>query len=130
MYNFIFAFHYFFFKKFKNTTHRSMAASFVAITFFIHFFMFWNSILYFTGINILPIKPFDQDYLTNKLYLLPIAFFYDYLFVLFYTHKRAMAIVNKYPQDYEVITLKNVVLVLLIMILPLLIGIQFLLHSH
>jgi hypothetical protein len=107
-----------------------MAASFVAITFFIHFFMFWNSILYFTGINILPIKPFDQDYLTNKLYLLPIAFFYDYLFVLFYTHKRAMAIVNKYPQDYEVITLKNVVLVLLIMILPLLIGVQFLLHSH
>ncbi len=130
MYNFIFAFHYLFFKKFKNNTSRSMAASFVAVTIFFHFFLVWNSLRYFTGINILPIKSFSQDYFTNKLYLLPLAFVYDYLFVLYYTHKRAMAIVNKYPKDYKVVTLKNVLFVLLIMIVPLLIGIQFLQHSH
>ncbi len=130
MYNFIFLFHYLFFKKFKIDIYRSMAASFVAITIFFQFFMVWNSLKYFTGIDILPIKPFSQNYFTNKLYLLPIAIVYDYLFVLYYTHKRAMAIVNKYPKDYKVLTLKNVLLVLLIMIVPLFIGIQFLQHSH
>jgi len=130
MYNFIFSFHYLFFKKFKNNTSRSIAASFVAITIFFHFFLFWNSLRYFTGVDILPVKSFSQDYFINKLYLLPLAFFFDYLFVLYYTHKRAMAIVNKYPKDYKVVTLKNVLFVLLIMIAPLLIGIWFLQHGH
>jgi hypothetical protein len=126
MYNFIFAFHYLLFKKLKNNTAKSMAATFVALTFFIQFFLIWNSLRFFTGLNILPIKSLSQDYFTNKLYFLPLAFIYDYLFVLFYTHKRAMAIVNKYPKDYKVLTLKNLLLVLLIMIAPLFIGIQLL----
>ena len=126
MYNFIFAFHYLLFKKLKNTTARSMAATFVALTLFFHFFLIWNSLRFFTGINILSIKSFSQDYFTNKLYLLPIAFIYDYLFVLFYTHKRAMTIVNKYPKDYKVVTIKNALLVFIIMIVPLLVGIQLL----
>ena len=129
MYNFIFAFHYLYFKRFNIHTCRSMAASFVALTFFIHFFLVWNSLVFFFGAGFLPIKPFSLDYFINKLYLLPLAFVYDYLFVLYFSHKRAMAIVNKYPKDYNLFTFKNLFLVFLIMIAPLLMGIYFLQHS-
>ena len=129
MYNFIFALHYFFFKKYKVTTHRSLAASSVALTVFCQIFFVANIITFFSGVTF-ACKPFSNDYFTNKLYLLPLAFVYDYLFVLYFTHKRAIAIVNKYPKDYKVMTLKNVSLVFLIMIVPLLVGVYFLQHTH
>ncbi|TAE08320.1 MAG: hypothetical protein EAZ47_09465 [Bacteroidetes bacterium] len=129
MYNFIFNFFYRYHKKGKDFSPRFTAAGAVAITIFFHLFLVVNIITYFTGFNLAG-KPFSQDYFINKLYMLPFGLVYLYSFVLFYTHKRAMAIVNKYPQDYKVITFKNVLLVLLIMIVPLLIGIQFLQHSH
>jgi hypothetical protein len=130
MYNFIFNFFYRYHKQGKSFGPRSTAALAVGTTVFFQFFMLWNGIKYFTGINIFPVKAFSQDYFTNKLYMMPFAIVIAYLFTFYYTHKRAMAIVNKYPKDYKVVTLKNVLLVLLIMIVPLLIGIQFLQHSH
>jgi len=45
-----------------------------------------------------------------------------YLVDWFYTRKRVMRIINKYPEDYEVLTLKNIALVFIIMILPIILG--------
>ena len=33
--------------------------------------------------------------------MLPFGILYLYLFIAFYSHKRAMAIINKYPKDYK-----------------------------
>lgn len=129
MYNFIFNFFYRYHKRFRDFSPRLTASLAVGITIFFHLFMIANIVTFFTGINFAG-KPFSQDYFTNKLYWMPFAMVYGYIFVLYYNHKRAMKIVNKYPEDYKVITFKNILLVLLIMIVPLLIGIQFLNHSH
>jgi len=129
MYNFIFNFFYRYHKKRKDFSPRFTAAGAVAVTIFFHLFLVANIVTYFTDRNLAG-KPLSQDYFSNKIIMLPFGLVYLYSFVLFYTHKRAMSIVNKFPQDYEVLTFKNVLLVLLIMIVPLLIGIQFLQHSH
>lgn len=129
LYDFIFNFFYRYHKKRKDFSPRFTAAGAVAITGFFHLFLIANIVTYFTSVNLAG-KPFSQDYFTNKLYLLPAGVIYVYAFVLFYTHKRAMAIVNKYPQDYNVVTIRNVLLVFLIMIAPLIVGVWFLQHSH
>lgn len=129
MYDFIFNFFYRYHKKNRDFSPRLTAAISVATTIFFQLFMIVNVFTFFTKINILG-KPFSQDYFTNKLYYLPFAMLYGYSFVLFYTHKRAMRIVNKYPQNFKVLTLENILLVLLIMIVPLLIGIWFLQYSR
>jgi hypothetical protein len=129
MYNFIFNFFYRYHKKGRSFGPRSTAASAVGMTIFFQFFCIMAAVNFFTGTNLAG-TPFSDDYFINKLYLMPFALGYFLLFVLYYTHKRAMAIVNKYPEDYKVITIKNVLSVLLIMFVPLLIGIWFLQHSH
>ena len=129
MYNFIFNFFYRYHKKNRDFSPRFTASAAVAITIFFHLFLIANIITYFTGINLAG-KPFSENYFTNKLYMLPFGLIYLYSFVLFYTHKRAMRIVNKYPQNFKVLTLENILFVLLIMIVPLLIGIWFLQYSR
>lgn len=128
MYKFIFNFFYRYHKIRKDFSPRFTAASAVAVTVFFHLFLVMSITKYYTGVNLAG-KPFSQDYFTNKIYLLPFGIVYLYSFILFFNHKRAMQIVNNYPENYKVITIKNVLLVLLIMILPLLVGIQFLQYS-
>lgn len=91
--------------------------------------MIWNGLKYIAGIDILPIKFSSRDYFINKVYLMPFMILNGFSFLMFYTQKRAIVIVSKYPKDYKVITFKNIVLVFLIMIVPLIIGVQFL-NSH
>ena len=129
MYNFIFNFFYRYHKKGRSFGPRSTAALAVALAIFFQLFCLGSVIKFFTGINIAG-KALSEDYLTNKLYLIPFMMVYGLVFILFYTHKRAMAIVNDFPKDYKVITIKNVLLVLLIIIVPWLLGVLFLQHRH
>jgi hypothetical protein len=129
MYHFIFNFFYRYHKQGRSFSPRFIAACAVSTTVFFQLFLMANIITFFTGVNLAG-KPYSQDYFTNKLYWMPFVIVYGYLFILYFTHKRAMDIVNKYPEDYKVLTIRNVLLVLLIMIAPLLVGIQFLQHSH
>jgi hypothetical protein len=129
MYNFIFSFFYRYFNKRNDLTPRFSAALAVALTVFFHLFLFANLITFFTDINLAG-KPFSQDYSINKLYLMPFGIVYVYSFVFFYNRKRAMAILSKYPTNYKWISVKNILLILLIMIMPFLLGIQFLQHSN
>ena len=125
MYNFIFYFFYSYHKKGRSYGPRETAGLAVALTIFLHFFMLWTGVKFFTGINIFPIKKFSDDYFTNKLFFMPFMMAFGFLVVKYYNHKRAMQIINKYPKDYKVVTLRNVLLVILIAIVPLLISIQF-----
>ena len=71
-------------------------------------------------------KPLSEDYVTNKMMMLPYGLLISYLFTWYYSHKRAMAIVTKWPKDYEVLTVRNVALVALLMLGPLLMMVAFL----
>ena len=125
MYNFIFNFFYRYHKQGRSVGPRGTAALAVAITVFCHLFMIWTGIRYFTGINIFPIKNYSDDYFTNKMFFAPFMLVYGFIFIKYYSHKRPMAVVNRYPKDYRVITLENVLLVIIISIVPLLMGIFF-----
>jgi hypothetical protein len=109
--------------------YRSTAALAVGVTVFFHLLLFVNILTFFTGLR-LPVKSFSEDYFTNKVYLMPFAMAYGYFFIVYYSHKRAMAIVTKYPKDYKVITFKNFLTVLLIMIVPLIISFQLIKHNN
>lgn len=51
---------------------------------------------------------------------------YLLIFELYYNHKRAMVIVNKYPKDYKLLSLKNILGVFFIKLAPLIVGLIFL----
>lgn len=125
MYNFIFNFFYRYFKKSDSASYRTSAALSVGITIFFQLFLLANVFTFFTGINLSP-GSFSQDYMTNKLCLMPIAMLYLLIFELYYNHKRAKVIVNKYPKDYRLLSLKNILGVFFIMLAPLIVGIIFL----
>ena len=121
-----FNFHYRCFKSRQNIQARTNAALAVGLTISFHV-MCAGVILRHYGLISLG-KPLSEDYVTNKMMMLPYALIITYLFTWYYSHKRAMAIVNKWPKDYEVLTVRNVALVALIMLGPLSVIIAFLKH--
>jgi hypothetical protein len=127
MYDFVFNFMYRYHKKGNSSHYRGTAAGAVAITVLFQLLCL-GAILRHYGILDLG-RPLSEDYFTNKMLMLPYALGYLYLFVWFYSHKRALAIVNKWPKDYDVLTLRNVGLVTLIMLGPVFVMISFLKHS-
>lgn len=129
MYKYIFYVFYTYHKQGRSFSPRVIAACAVSTTVFFHLFLVANIITYFTGINILG-APLSEDYITNKLYWLPVAIVYTYSFVFHYNHKRAMAIVQSYPSGYVATSLTKIIMVLIIMMLPLFIGILIMQHGH
>ena len=127
IYDFVFNFFYRYHKQGKTTQPRINAALAVGITIGSHVFTALSILRYF-GIKVLG-PPLSDDYFTNRMLMMPFALLATYMITWFYSHKRAMAIVNKWPKDYDVLTLKNVLAVALLMFGPLLIGIQFLNNS-
>jgi hypothetical protein len=127
MYNFIFNFFYRYHKKGNSINPRFIATGAVAITMFFQLFLLANIYTYITGINLAG-APFSEDYHTNKLCLIPFGIIYLAPFVLFYSRKRTKAVLDKYPENYRFMTFTNIMLVLLVMLAPLFIGVQFLNH--
>ena len=126
MYDFIFNFFYRYYKRRQDTQARTRAALAVGLTISFHV-MCAGVILRHYGLISLG-KPLSEDYMTNKMMMLPYGLVISYLFTWYYSHKRATAIVNKWPKDYEVLTVRNVALVALIMLGPLSVIFAFLKH--
>ena len=124
MYDFIFNFHYRYFKRRQNSQARTNAALAVGLTIFFHMMCLGVVLRHFGFISLG--KPLSEDYVTNKMMMLPYGLLISYLFTWYYSHKRAMAIVTKWPKDYEVLTVRNVALVALLMLGPLLMMVAFL----
>ncbi|MBU6123082.1 hypothetical protein [Hymenobacter siberiensis] len=124
MYDFVFNFIYRYHKKGKTSQYRATAASAVAMTVLFQLLCL-GAILRHYGLIDLG-KPLSADYATNKLLMLPLVLAYYYLFIWFYSHKRAVAIVNQWPKDYDVLTARNIGLVSLIMLGPLFVMIAIL----
>lgn len=126
MYDFIFNYFYRLSKKRESSGHRSNAALAVGLAFFGHLFLVWNALKFFFDVNILPFKPLSKDYFYNKLMLMPFALFLGYLFIIFYSHKRAIKIVDSFPTDYNVFSFVEILKVIAIKVVPFLLGIYFL----
>ena len=124
MYKFIFNFFYRYFKKRRDFGARFSASLIVFSTVFFQFTCIASFVRLLTGFNIFG-KGFSEDYFTNKLCLMPFGFVLAYVFVFYYSQKRAMSIVNEYPNDYNIYTIKNILLVILILVVPLLLTILF-----
>jgi hypothetical protein len=127
MYNFVFNLVYRYHKRKKSTSVRFIASMAVAITVFFQLFFLANLFTYLTDIK--SIKPISEDYFSNKLYLMPFVAIYFLGFVYFYTHKRAVKIINQYPQDYALLSFKNLIILFLVVLLPLILGVWFLNHN-
>lgn len=123
MYNFIFWFFYKYFEWKDKTPSAFVAASMVMFTLIIHLMLLYSILRYFTGLNV---GVFSDNYVINKLCLLPFALTFMALTYLIYYRKRSAGIVAKYDDNnMEPFTFKNIALVLLIIVVPLIIMVKF-----
>jgi len=119
MYNFVFWFFYRFFEWRKGFQSSFLSASMVAFVLLIHLGLLYSIIRYFTG--------FSFTYLTGsygqrKYMLLPFMLLLFFLVYLIFYKNRTTEVLEKYG-DNKFSSAKNIVLVLLITVVPLIAAI-------
>jgi len=119
MYNFVYYFFYRYFKDKGNDTYKFMASSSVFLTVLFHFITILR-IIEISFKVVLPRYVFYKDYLNNKMAYFPVVFILIFVFYFFYNKKRVDHIVNTYPKDFDIYSVKSIVKILLICLLPLL----------
>jgi len=104
----------------RNPNPRFVALSYVALTALFQLAFLLGLLRYMLG---LIIPRFDENYLLNKLYLIPFMLLWLYAFEILFNKNRTKRILSSYIDKPNVINLKNTVFVLLFMMLPLIFGI-------
>lgn len=131
MYNFVFYFIY----KYKLRKEDSFEVRFTAsiavlITVFFHL-LFVASCIRFFGDYKGKLFQFHNDKMINKVILAIIAIVLIGLNFLYFSKKRTNRIVEKYEKTIEdILSLRNTLMLLVIVFAPLIIGIYFLNHSQ
>lgn len=125
MYHFVYYFIYSFAKK-KNPAPESYSAGAVILMVVFHLALIFGLVKYFLGWSL---PTLHEEYLPNKLLLLPI-FFLAYWIMSWYYEKRTKKICEKYDKLYgkgkqKLYSAKNIVGIIALYMIPLLIGIQF-----
>lgn len=125
MYPFVYYFIYGFAKK-KNPAPESYSAGAVMLMVVFHLALIFGLVKYFLSWSL---PTLNEDYLPNKLLLLPI-FFLVYWLTSWYFEKRSEDICKKFDKKYgkgkqNLYSAKNIVTIVALYIIPLLIGIQF-----
>lgn len=103
-----------------NPDPRLVAVSLLSTTVLFHF-AFLLGALRFIFDFILP--RFDESFILNKIYLIPIAILWLLLFELFFSKKSTDKILDSFSDTQKVVTLKNTVLIILFIFAPLVLGI-------
>jgi len=104
----------------RNPNPRFVALSYVALTALFQFAFLLGFLRYILGVIV---PRFDENYFINKLYLIPFALLWLFAFEIIYNKKRTKRILNTYIDKPKVTNLKNTILVLLFMLIPLIVGI-------
>ena len=117
MYNFVFWFFYKFFEWRKRFKSIFVAASIVGVTIIVHLVLVYSIIRNITGLKI---QPFQGSYGSRKYVLMGIALVFFFFIYLVYSKANAKEILKKY-QGNRFSNLKNVFLIIVILILPLVI---------
>jgi len=124
MYNFVYYFIYSFAKK-KNPAPESYSAGAVLLMIIFHLAMIFGVIKFYLSWSL---PNLHEDYLPNKLLLLPF-FFVVYWMISNYYEKRSEKICARYDEIYgkkrKLYSPKNILILIASYIIPLLIGIKF-----
>ena len=124
MYDFIFFFFYSVFKKLGTVDPKDNAASILLLGIFGHLFLVLTSINFFLGINMIT-KAFGENH--SKYLWLPVIIFIMVLVYKIYK-KRFEIIMEKYKDEGGFISVKNSMIITILMIAPYLAAIYFLNH--
>lgn len=125
MYNFIYYFIYSFVKK-RNAAPESYSTGAVLLMIIFHLVMIFGIIRFYFDWRF---PRLNEEYLPNKLLLLPFAFFVHWMLEKYY-EPRTERICMRYNEKYgkgkrNLYSAKNIILVIALYIFPLLIGIKF-----
>jgi len=72
---------------------------------------------------------FDERYFFNKIYLIPFIVLWLFAFELIYNKRRAKRILTKFDENSDILNIKNTVVVIIVIIVPLLVGIYLFNYS-
>ena len=123
MYDFIFYFFYKYFQRTNDSIPRYRAILAVATAVGFHLFCVISIIKYFTDLNI---SRFHPGYLQNKLFFTP--FILALILVIYFRYNKSrtdLILRNKEKEGKAVFNVKNIILVFVIIVMPLIIGILF-----
>jgi|GEM_PF-1554342 len=125
MYNFIFWLFYKFYEWKDKDDSTLVPTAPVVISLIIHIETIFSTVYYLTGYNysLMPYHDSSITYGQRKLIGLPIMLLLFFLVWYFYYRKKAKQILTKY-EGKKALSLKNILLILLLMVLPLIISIQ------
>ena len=104
----------------RNPDPRFVGVTFVSVTALFHLACLLGILRYSTG---LIIPRFEESYSLNKLYLIPFIVLWLFFFEKIFNKKRTNKILNSIEKEKSILNLKNTVLVISVMIIPLIIGI-------
>ena len=124
MYNLVFIFFYKLSSK-RNPDAKGAAKTFVALATFMHLFFLASVAMFAFGIKI---PPLDDTQIINKLYFLPVLILWFFFISIFYNKKKINEILNV-SENNHIVSPKNILIILLIMVLPAVIAIKLLIHS-
>ena len=125
MYNFVFWFFYKYFEWKDKDDSTFIPSAVVILTFTFHLILLFSLLRHFTDISI-DLIPWGKDlsYGQRKYLGMPFVMLLFFLVWYFYYRKKSKAILAKY-EGKNPFTVKNILLIILIMIVPLIIAIRF-----
>ena len=126
MYNFIYIFFYRLSFK-KNPDAKGAAKTFVALASFMHLFFFVSIVTFIFDIKI---SSLDDSSILNKLFFLPVLILWYFFIALFYNKKKINKLISENEDKKSVVSVKNILFILIIMVLPTIIAIKLILLAQ
>ena len=123
MYNFVFWFFYKYFEWKSKDDSTFIPATLVIFSFIIHLFLIYSIYRYGTHTNPLEWGT-GLSYGQRKYLMFPFVILLFFLVWYFYYRKKSKAILSKF-EGRKAFTVKNILLIILIMVVPLIIAIRF-----
>ena len=124
MYNLIFYFFYYYHDTREGNEPVETGRGAVSMTILMQIFCGASAFTYFTGIHLFG-GPSAYPSLFKVFAVIGLILYY-FLFRLIYNKKRVNAIIESWPKDKKVLTIKNSILIFLFSIGPVIVGAQFL----
>ncbi len=107
----------------RNSDAKFAASTFVSLSQFLHVFVVIAIIKKILNLNLTSFR-FDNTYLINKLYVMPLLLVWVIVVYIFFNKRFEM--IKAFYSNQKVITTKNTIIVLLLLIIPLILGILLL----
>lgn len=123
MYNFMFYFFYCYYERFKDFSPRFSAICAVVITQFIHVFLGIALIKYLFSVRL---PRLHESVFWNKLFFIPFGIMWIIIVYKFYSLQKTAQIINQQKERInQPFSIKNIIIVIMVIALPLALAIVF-----